>query len=149
MKKLHFSIQISAPRKKVWEVMLNDKTYREWTSPFMPGGYYEGSWDKGSKILFVAPNEIGKKEGMVSCIDDNKLYEYISIKHLGIVSDGIEDTTSEHAKRWAPAFENYTFKDSKGGTELLVDMDSDESEADMFDKLWPKALQKLKQIAEK
>lgn len=57
MPKLHFSILINTPREKVWEVMFDDKTYREWTSVFMPGSHFVGSWEKGSSIKFLAPKE--------------------------------------------------------------------------------------------
>jgi hypothetical protein len=86
---------------------------------------------------------------MVSRIAEHKPYEYISIEHLGIVHNGVEDTTSDEARKWAPAFENYSFKEKDGATEVLVDLDVDEKEAEMFNKMWPAALQKLKEIAEK
>ena len=149
MQKLHFSITINAPKEKVWHAMLDDKPYREWTTAFNPGSYYKGDWSKGSKILFLGPDpKTGEEGGMVSRIAENKPYEYISIEHLGIVHNGIEDTTSEEAKKWAPAFENYTFKEKDGKTEVIVDMDIDEKEAEMFNKVWPEALKKLKEIAE-
>jgi hypothetical protein len=149
MQKLYFSIIINAPKENVWHTMLEDKTYREWTAAFNPGSYYKGDWNKGSKILFLGPDpETGIEGGMVSRIAENKPYEYISIEHLGIVKDGVEDTTSEEAKKWAPAFENYTFKEKDGATEVLVDMDIDEKEAEIFNKMWPDALQRLKAIAE-
>jgi hypothetical protein len=149
MQKLHFSIIINAPKEKVWHTMLEDKTYREWTTAFNRGSYYKGDWSKGSKILFLGPDpETGIEGGMVSRIVENKPYEYISIKHLGIVKNGVEDTTSEEAKKWAPAFENYTFREKDSATEVLVDMDIDEKEAETFNKMWPDALQRLKAIAE-
>jgi activator of Hsp90 ATPase-like protein len=150
MQKLHFSIVINAPKEKVWHTMLEDKTYREWTAAFNPGSHYKGDWNKGSKILFLGPDpKTGEEGGMVSRIAENKPYEFISIEHLGIVHNGVEDTTSEEAKKWAPAFENYTFREKDGTTEVLVDMDIDEKEAEMFNKMWPDALQKLKELAEK
>lgn len=150
MQKLYFSILINAPKEKVWHAMLDDKPYREWTKAFSEGSYYKGSWEKGSKILFLGPDlETGEEGGMVSRIAENKQYEYISIEHLGIVQNGVEDTTSEEAKKWAPAFENYTFNEKDGKTEVLVDMDIDEKEAETFSKMWPEALKKLKEIAER
>lgn len=67
--------------------MLNDQTYHEWTSVFATGSRFEGSWEKGSKILFLD----GEGAGMVSTIVENKPYKFISIKHLGEVRDGVED----------------------------------------------------------
>ncbi|MBI5531011.1 MAG: SRPBCC domain-containing protein [Candidatus Doudnabacteria bacterium] len=151
MKKIHFSIEINAPKEKVWDVMLADKTYREWTLPFnAAGGYFKGDWSKGSKILFLGkdPNT-GEEGGMVSTIAENKPYEFLSIEHLGIVNNGVEDTTSEAARKWTPAFENYSFEEQNGITTLTVDMDSEDSMAEEFNKMWPEALQKLKELAEK
>jgi hypothetical protein len=150
MQKLHFSITINAPKEKVWHTMLDDKPYREWTAAFNPGSYYKGDWSKGSKILFLGPDpKTGEEGGMVSRIAENKPYEFISIEHLGIVKNGVEDTTSEEARKWAPAFENYTFKEKGGATEVLVEMDIEDENKKMFEEMWPKALQKLKEIAEK
>lgn len=152
---LHFEITINAPVKKVWDTMLEDKTYREWTAAFNPGSYYKGDWSKGSKILFLGPNPDGQGEGgMVSKVAENKPYEYISIEHVGIVVNGVEDTTSEEAKKWAPMFENYTFAGQGEKTELKIDLEAKDSETakvmkEMFEGMWPKALEKLKELCEK
>ena len=66
-----------------------------------------------------------------------------------MVQDGEEDTTSDAVKQWAGSLENYTFKDKNGKTELLVDMDINDEYKDMFSDMWPKALKKLKELAEK
>jgi len=149
MQKLNFSIVINASKEKVWNTMLEDKTYRIWTEVFSKGSHFIGDWSKGSKILFLGPNENGEMGGMVSRIKENKLYEYISIEHLGVVENGKEDTTSDAVKQWAGSLENYTFKNKDGKTELLVDMDINDEYKEMFEGMWPKALQKLKEISEK
>lgn len=129
--------------------MLDEDSYRVCTEAFTPGSSYVGDWSKGSKILFLAPDESGNLSGMVSRIKENQQYRYISIEHIGIVQDGKEDTTSESVKTWAGALENYTFKETDGATELVVDLDTDEEYKDMFQNIWPKALQKLKELSEK
>jgi len=148
MNKLNFSISIHAPKEKVWNIMLDQNSYRAWTEVFAPGSHYVGNWEKGSKILFLAPNESGQMGGMVSKIREIRRYEYLSIEHCGIVHEGKEDTSSDEVKAWAGALENYTFKESKGETELFVEMDSAEEFWDMFKNIWPVALQKLKELAE-
>jgi hypothetical protein len=151
MKKLHFEIHISAPKEKVWNTMLEDATYRQWTSVFNPGGsYYEGDWSEGSKMLFLGPSQDGPEiGGMVAHIKENRKYEFISIQHLGMIKDGVEDTTSEEVKKWTPAFENYTFTDKDGGTELTIDVDVNEEYGDIFNGMWPKSLQILRELSEK
>lgn len=150
MQKLHFSVHIQAPKKKVWDAMLQDKTYREWTTAFNPGSYYEGKWETGSKMLFLGPHpKTGLPSGMVSCIKESRPYEFVSIEHLGFVQDGVEDTTSDFIKEWVGALENYTFVEKNGGTEVQVDIDVADSQKDEFQGMWPKALELLKEISEK
>lgn len=148
MNKLHFSIDIAAPKEKVWNTMLGEQSYRQWTEAFASGSHYEGSWDEGDKILFLAPDEEGKMGGMVSRIKENREHEFISIEHIGVIHDGVEDTESEEARKWAPAFENYTFTEKDGKTTVAVDMDIDKGYEEMFNEMWPKALEKLKKLAE-
>ena len=144
MEKKQYEIQINAPREKVWNILWDDKTYRQWTAAFHPTSYAVTDWQKGSKALFLGEGG----SGMVSRIEENIPYEYMSIEHLGEVKDGVEDTTSEAVKKWAGAHENYTLRDSNGGTELVIDMDITPEFAEMFDGIWPKALAKIKEIAE-
>lgn len=144
MKTLHFSVLIHAVRAIVWQTMLEPQTYKAWTNPFCEGSYFEGSWNTGDRIRFLAPNG----SGMSSVVADSRPHEYVSIKHLGEIVNGIEDTTSERVRAWAPAFENYTFFDVAGDTELKVDMDvTPEYEQYMLDT-WPRALAQLKRLCE-
>lgn len=148
MKKLHYEILIDAPKEKFWNNIIEDDPFRKWTSEFAYGSYFEGSWEKGSEIKFLMKDKSGNTEGMISEIAENKPYEFLSIKHRGIVKDGVVDTESDEVKKWAPAFENYTFSQNSGKTLFKVDMDVDESMEEMFTETWPKALKKLKEISE-
>lgn len=147
MKKLHFSIIIKAPREKVWNTMLDGDTYRKWAEEFTPGSHFIGDWSEGSRILFLAPGEQGET-GMVSRININRPFEILSIEHLGIIKNGIEDTSSEEVIAWSGAQEEYRFREVEGGTEVLVDTDTTEEYRKMFQSIWPKALHKLKVLAE-
>lgn len=151
MQKIHHIISINASKEKVWNTMLGDSTYREWTKAFSPGSYYIGSWNEGSEIKFLGTDENGNGEegGMYSRIKENRLYEFISIEHLGIIKNGIIDTTSDEVKKWVPSFENYSFKEKDGSTEVSVEVDVDDEYKSMFDEMWPKALQSLKELSEK
>ncbi len=145
MADLHYSTKINAPRAKVWSAMLDDATYRQWTDVFSPGSYYQGDWSQGSKMLFLGPAENGQKEGgMAAMVKENRPQEYISLEHVAEIRDGVEIPWEPHG------FENYTLTDVDGGTEVKVDLLSTPDEyGDMFNGMWPKALEKLKGIAEK
>jgi len=138
MKSLHYSITIHASRQVVWDTMLQPDTYSQWTAGFCEGSRYEGSWEKGSSILFVGPTG----EGMKAMIAENRTPEYLSIRHLACFTKEKEDPFTE------PSFENYTFREVEGGTELLVDMDGFEQYEEMFQEMWPRSLRLLKALCE-
>ena len=66
MRKLHFEVLIAAKPEAVWDAIVDDKKYREWTSVFQEGSHFEGGWNEGDKIQFLTLNEKGEKEGMFS-----------------------------------------------------------------------------------
>lgn len=152
MKKLQFTVNINAPATRVYDHMLgiNSKsTYEQWTYMFNPTSSYEGSWDKGSKILFVGVDEKGEKGGMVSRIVENMPHQFVSVQHYGLVKGDKEITEGPDVEKWANGFENYTFKESNGTTTVTVDLDTTEDFVGYMNETYPKALDKLKEICEK
>ncbi|HEX8280703.1 MAG TPA: SRPBCC domain-containing protein [Chthoniobacterales bacterium] len=145
MEKLEFAITINAPRAKVWSTMLADATYREWTSAFHAGSFYEGSWEQGSEIRFLIP----EGDGMIARIAENRRHEFISIEHLGSIANGVADTESDAAKAIAGARENYTFTEAGGATTVTVNMDTTSEFTAIFAEMWPRALAKLKEVCER
>ncbi len=151
MKKIQFTITINAPANKVYTNMLglDDKsTYEQWTALFNPTSTYEGSWEKGQKMLFVGVDEKGEKGGMVSMIADHVPEKFVSIQHYGIVKGREEITIGPEVEKWANGLENYTFDESNGVTTVTVDMDTTEEFVDYMNDAYPKALQKLKELCE-
>lgn len=144
MHRLAFSITINAPKEEVWRAMLEDATYRQWTSAFEAGSYAVTDWKEGSKALFLTP----AGNGMVSRIVAHRPNEFLSIKHLGTVKNGVEDTESAEGKGWAGALENYTLREVDGSSTLAVEMDVKDEYRNYFEETWPKALSKLKDISE-
>ena len=161
MKKLQFKVSINAPVTKIYDVMLGIKsksTYEEWTSLFNPTSTYEGSWDKGSKILFIGVDEKGEKGGMVSRIAENIPNQFVSIQHYGLLKGDQEITEGPEVEKWANGFENYTFEENnsrpddpveRGTTTVTVDLDTTDDFVDYMNQTYPKALNKLKELCEK
>lgn len=144
MKNLSLKIDINAPREKVWAVLWNDDTYRKWTSVFMEGSYAVSDWKEGSKILFLSPSG----EGMFSMIAKKIPNEVMAFKHLGTVKDGKEQPDTKETKDWAGALETYTLRQTGNATELAVSMDVTEEHESYFRETFPKALEKVKVLAE-
>jgi uncharacterized protein YndB with AHSA1/START domain len=145
---LHFEVMISRNPETVFNTMLDEGRYKEWTSEFNPSSHFKGSWKKGSKILFIGTDSNGSTGGMVSRIKDNIPGRYLSIEHLGIIKDGKEITDGPDIEEWAGALENYTFTNKNGSTLLQVDLDSNQEFKSYFIETWPKALKKLKSMCE-
>ncbi len=148
METLYFEIEINAPVNKVVATMLGEETYKAWTAEFNPTSRFKGSWQKGSKILFVGTDKDGHDEGMVSRIKEHLPNKFVSIEHLGMVHKGEEITTGSVVEGWAGALENYSFAETKTGTKLWVTLDSKDEYKDYFSEAWQRALKKLKQICE-
>ncbi len=130
--------------------MLDLDTYKQWTEAFFPGSYYDGSWDKGGDIRFIAEAD-GGKSGIQGRIAENIPYKYVSIEYLGELVDGQLKTTDD-ASIWVGAHENYSFRENSGMTTLNVELSAENAGdelAETFDGMWPKALEKLKEICER
>ena len=152
MKKLQFKVNINAPVTRVYDLMLgiNSKaTYEQWTALFNPTSTYEGTWDKGTKILFIGVDEKGEKGGMVSRIVENIPNRFVSIQHYGLVKADKEITEGPEVEKWANGFENYTFEENNGTTSVTVELDTTEDFLGYMNQTYPKALDKLKELCEK
>ena len=143
-KHIQFTITIKAPASVVWQHVTSPDSYMQWTSAFAEGSHFQGSWESGAKILFLAPNG----DGMVSEIAESRPNAFISIRHLGFIANGVQDTTSEAVRTWAPAFENYTFLPTAAGTSMIVVQDVTAEWEEYISQAWPKALEILKTLCE-
>lgn len=146
---LRFEISINSPVEEVYRIMLEEKSFLEWTSEFNATSRYKGSWDKGSKILFIGTDESGKAGGMVSRIKENIPSKLVSIEHLGILDGDKEITSGPDVEGWAGALENYIFEKERDGTRLAVELDINQQFKSYFQQTWPKALNRLKSMCEK
>lgn len=151
MKTKTYKININAPAGKVYNIMLgldNKETYEAWTALFNPTSTYEGSWDKGSKMMFIGSDEQGNKGGMIAKIAENMPNRFISIKHYGIIENNQEIIDGPKVEKWAGSMENYSFSEVDGLTTITVEVDTNEEYSSYFDETWPKALDRLKELLE-
>ncbi len=152
MIKLQCKKDFNAPSERVYTTMLglkNKETYEQWTSEFNPSSSYEGSWEKGAKIYFVGTDENGKRGGMVSEMAENIPFRFVSIRHYGILDGEKEIVEGDEINNWAGGVENYSFHENNGVTTVAIEIDVVEDYLDYFNETWPKALNKLKDLAEK
>jgi uncharacterized protein YndB with AHSA1/START domain len=141
MNRLHFSIDIAAPREKVWEVLWEDASYRDWTSAFSEGSYAVSDWNEGSTIQFL---DSSSRYGMSAVIERKRPGEFISFRHEAEIRNGQVQQPAE----WSGAHENYTLTSNDGKTTLTVDLDAPDEYRHMFEGKFPQALQRVKTLAE-
>lgn len=147
MERMQFKMMTTASKEKLWETLWSDTGYPAWTAAFTEGSKAVTDWKKGSRVLFLD----NKNSGMVSVIEERIDNEFMSFCHLGEMKNGVEDMESAKKQGWAGSHENYTLRTVNGATELIIDMSSEAMPADMltyFENTWPKALAKLKELAE-
>jgi len=138
------SIDIKAPKEKVWDVMLNYKFTRIWYAEFSEGSHAETDWKLGSKAMFKDSSE----SGLVGKVIANKPYEVISVEYEGIVIAGIEDYKSESANNVKGGFETYRLKEKDDVTYLSIECDMSEEYFESMSSAWEKALKKVKELSE-
>lgn len=145
MERKEYQTRIAASREKVWDILWGEDTYPQWTSAFSEGSKVETNWEEGGKALFLN----GENEGMVSRIREKKEPKRMVFEHLGMVDkNGNQDLDSEKVKEWAGSQEIYDLEEQNGETILNVTLDTAEDYIDYFDKTWPRAFEKLRELSE-
>ena len=140
MKTITFTIDINAPIDMVWDAIWNDDNYREWTTHFYPGSFYESDWEVGGKTLFMGPD----RDGMFATITKLEKPNEVIFNHLGEIINGEESVKFEKG-----SFETYQLSEIDGMTRLVSSVDiQDEHEQDMNDG-FSKGIEDIKRIAEK
>lgn len=143
MKKLQFQINIIATSKKVWQTLWFSQSYKKWTTVFCEGSYYKGEMKEGNRIHFLSPDG----RGMYSHVESFIPNEYAAFKHLGDLSN-FEELPQENFQ-WSGSTETYKLQEENGITTLTAILDAVPEFEDCFNTTFPKALQVIKELAEK
>lgn len=145
MQTREYKIEINATAQQVWFALWDDVHYRNWTSVFCPGSHaITDNWKEGGKVHFLTPE--GK--GMYSIVSENTPYKKMVFTHIGNIFNYKELPLDEEAKKWTGGKEGYTVSENNGITTLVVTIDVYEKFMEFFDTVFPKALEKVKALAE-
>ncbi|HTG65599.1 MAG TPA: hypothetical protein VL859_04410 [Flavobacterium sp.] len=144
MKTLDYKIEINAPREKVWSVLWDDASYREWATVFCEGTYAVSDWKEGSFIQFLTPDG----EGMHSVIDKKVENEYMAFKHLNMIKNLEVLPVDIATQEWVGAMETYMLINNNGKTVLEVSVDTVDKYVDFFNTVFVQALTIIKELSE-
>lgn len=139
METLEYKIEINASPEKVWTVLWDDISYRQWTSAFTEGSFYIGTWEEDSMMKFFDPNN----NGMYSRVLKNNPNKEMTFLHLGEIYDGVEVPQD-----WGDATESYILQETEEGTKLIARINTSEEFKGFFEDKFPNALQNVKHLSE-
>jgi hypothetical protein len=142
MKRKQYSMDIQASKEKVWKVLWDEASYRDWTSAFAEGSHVKtDGWKEGSRVHFLDPKGLG----MYSNIEMHVPNRLMAFEHLGEIKDGKEQPAND---KWTGAKEIYTLEENGDHVNLKVDLDTADEYAEMMDTMFPKALARVKELSE-
>ncbi len=144
LRRRKYSIAIKADAVKIWKIIWDEKSYREWSKAFSEGSFYQGELKTGSRFYFLNKDN----SGVYSDLMHYEVNSTAVFQHIGLLKDGKEQAIDEEVEKWSGSFEIYTLKPKEGYCILDVELDQDESNFESFDEVFPKALQYLKDMAE-
>jgi uncharacterized protein YndB with AHSA1/START domain len=139
-----YTITINATPEKVWKVLLDDETYRLWTSVFCEGSYFTGDLKPGARIHFLTPDGSGMYSDIVLYSPNTN----VLFQHIGEMKNFVEQPIDEATERWTGAFENYYLKIADNRTTIIAEIDLTPDHVNSFNEFFSKGLEKIKELSE-
>ena len=144
-KTLQRSVEVRAPRGKVWQVLTNPGHFAEWSGEFHEGSHVEGEWVEGGTVYFKDSAGMG----LIAKVEELRPEELLAIVYEGELElGGVEDRASNDAARWQGLGESYSLEESDGVTRLTVRTEFPESFEEEFAPAWDRALGRIRELAE-
>ena len=140
---MQFTIEIQAPRKKVWSALFDDKNFRDWGSIIDEGQYMVGNIKEGNEVQFISSVS---GYGVTSLIEKFIPNEFVSFRQMADTKDSGKEVRE---KEWAGGAESYSLAENGKGTTLTVNIDLPPGLEEMFKERFPKALHRVKELAER
>jgi uncharacterized protein YndB with AHSA1/START domain len=141
MKEMKFSIEINATKEGVWDALWQDKTLREWAGIIDPGTHMVGKLKEGGEIQFIS----GNGYGVTSLVEKLIEGEFVLLRHS---ADTKESGKQEREKQWTGGKESYSLVEEDGTTTLTLVSDVPPELEEYFKDNYPKALGRIKVLAE-
>lgn len=143
MKEMQFSIQIHATKETVWDTLWQDETFREWAGIIDPGMYMAGILKEGNAVHYIsAENGYGVTSFVEKLIEN----ELLLLRHQADTKDSGKERRDDE---WTGGKESYSLAEEDSMTTLTMACDVPRELEAYFAVTYPKALQRVKELAEK
>lgn len=143
MNELQFSTAIHAPRHTVWNTLWQDATFRDWAGLIDPGTYMVGELKEGNEVQCLSAEN---GYGVTSLVEQLVPGEFLVLRHT---ADTQDTGAREREKEWTGSTERYSLTEDDGLTTLTITFDIPPSQEAYFKATYPKALERIKALAEK
>ena len=143
MKKIQFSIEINASKERVWATLWEDVTLRDWANIIDEGTYMRGVMKAGNEIEFISSVN---GYGVTSLIEKLIPNEFILFRHR---ADTKGSGQQEREKEWTGGTESYSLTEKDGVSVLIATADIPDELEEIFNIRLPRALDRIKALAEK
>lgn len=143
VKEIQFQIEINASKKRVWKVLWEDRTFRDWANKIDEGTYIEGEIQEGKDIQFLSSVN---GYGVTSLVEKFRPEEVAVFRHRADTKKSGQQTRE---KEWTGGLESYSLKEKNGVTTLVVVMDIPLELEEIFQTSFPKAMERIKELSEK
>jgi uncharacterized protein YndB with AHSA1/START domain len=138
---MQFSISIKAPRDNVWKTLWDDKTFRDWGNIIDEGQYMVGDLKEGSELLFSSASGYGVKSKVLKLVPN----EFVLLRQM---ADTKDHGQQERENEWTGGAESYELTEKDGITSLTVKIDVPPELEEIFKERFPRALERVKALAE-
>lgn len=139
---MQFQVTIKASKEKVWDTLWQDKTLREWAGLIDPGTYMKGELKEGNQVEFISAEN---GYGVTSLVEKLTPNEFVLLRHQ---ADTQQAGTQIREKEWTGGKESYSLVEKDDMTTLTAAFDVPPELEDYFAQNYPKALERVKELAE-
>ncbi len=141
---MQHSIEINASKEKVWQVLWDDQTLRDWANIIDEGTYMEGKLQEGNEVNFMSASGFG----VTSRVEKLIPHKHVSFRQIADIKVGKDGSIEKRDKQWAGGTEKYELEESNGKVTLSVTQDVPDELVEIFNNRIPQALERVKVLAE-
>lgn len=139
---MQFQVEINTSREKVWDTLWQDETFRQWAGLIDPETYMVGEMKEGNEVQFISA---ANGYGVTSLVEKLMPGEFLLLRHQ---ADTQDTGKQEREKEWTGGNESYLLTEKDGATALTVAFDVPPELEEEFKISYPKALERVKVLAE-
>lgn len=142
MNKISFKIEVNAHKELIWNVLWQDETLREWAGIIDPGTYMVGELKEGGEVQWISAEN---GYGVTSLVEKVIPNELVVFRHQADTKNAGANTRD---KQWTGGTERYKLVEKQGITTLVTEFDVPDELKEYFNKVYPQALRKIKDLSE-